>query len=129
MKNLNIWIIALITAVVFIFGIVYYKILDAVVNAPAFIISLTIIFLVLILVIIFSPQDNKKKKVEKPRVKIEEKKAIPEEKFAKTNFPQKLQTSHEEHFENSSKKEENRNYSNFSEEKSSSKKLRVDRKK
>ncbi len=36
------------------------------------------------------------------------------EKFAKTNFPQRLQTSHEEHFENSSKKEENRNYSNFS---------------
>ncbi len=39
-----------------------------------------------------------------------------EEKFAKTNFPQKLQTSHEEYFENSSKKEENRNYSNFSKE-------------
>ncbi len=38
------------------------------------------------------------------------------EKFAKTNFPQKLQTSHEEHFENSSKKEKNRNYSNFSKE-------------
>lgn len=80
MKNLNIWIIVLITAVVFIFGIVYYKILDAVVNAPAFIISLTIIFLILILAIIFSPQDNKKKKVEKSQVKIEEKKAIPEEK-------------------------------------------------
>ncbi len=41
-------------------------------------------------------------------------KKLIEEKFAKTNFPRKLQTSHEEHFENSSGKEENRNYSNFS---------------
>ena len=39
------------------------------------------------------------------------------EKFAKTNFPQKLQTSHKENFEDSSEKEENQNYSKFSKEK------------
>ena len=70
MKNLESWTITLIVAGVFIFGIAYYKILDAIVNVVAFIISLTIIFLILILVIIFSPQDNKKKMphFEKPKI-------------------------------------------------------------
>jgi predicted Zn-dependent peptidase len=45
-------------------------------------------------------------------------KTFSKEKFAKTNFPRKLQTSQKEHFENSSEKEKNRNYSNFSKQKS-----------
>lgn len=87
MKNLYIWIIALIIAIVFIFGIAYYKILDAVANALAFIISLTIIFLILILVIIFSQQDNEKRQhFKKSAVEIEEKRARSEEKSS----PKKL---------------------------------------
>lgn len=72
MKNLDIWIITLITAIVFIVGIVYYKIFDAVVNAVAFIISLAIIFLILILVIIFSHKEHKKKMpfFGKPKIEI-----------------------------------------------------------
>ncbi len=62
MRNLDIWIITLITAIVFIFGVVYYKIFDAVVNVTAFIISLAIIFLILILVIIFSQYSEKHKR-------------------------------------------------------------------
>ena len=68
MRNLDIWIITLITAIVFIMGIAYYKIFDAVVNAAAFIISLAIIFLILILVIIFSQKELKNNFIQKPKV-------------------------------------------------------------
>ncbi|MBI2004284.1 hypothetical protein HYS72_02350 [Candidatus Pacearchaeota archaeon] len=58
-KNLEIWIIALLVLVVLIFGI--NKILGVVVNPFAFIVSLAIIILILILVIIFSQQNHRKK--------------------------------------------------------------------
>jgi len=48
------------------------------------------------------------------------------EKFAKTNFSQKLQTSHKENFENFSGKEENKNYSKFSKQKLESKKYPIE---
>ena len=89
MRNLYIWIITLITAIVFIMGIIYYKIFDAVVNAVAFIISLTIIFLILILVILFSHQSHKKKipPFEEPKIlkfeKEEEKLKVSKEKIKK----------------------------------------------
>ena len=85
MKNLSIWIITLIAVIVFLVGIFYYEILGAVVNATAFIVSLTIIILALILLIIFSHQDHKKKmpssgkpkmlKFEKEELKTSKKKA------------------------------------------------------
>lgn len=59
MKNLTNLIITLITAIVLILGIVYYKIFSFVENAAAFIISMAIIFLILILVIIFSNKNIK----------------------------------------------------------------------
>ncbi len=74
-KNLSIWIIALIAVIIFLIGIFYYEILGAVVNPFAFIVSLTIIFLILILVILFS-QKNPKNRIpyfEEPRVEIMEK--------------------------------------------------------
>ena len=79
MKNLSVWIIALLVLIVLIFGI--GKILGAVVNAAAFIVSLTIIILILILVIIFSQQGHRKKISRfEPRIEII-KKNIPEEKL------------------------------------------------
>ncbi|MEK6823884.1 MAG: hypothetical protein AABY06_02505 [Nanoarchaeota archaeon] len=82
MRNLKILGITLITAIVFIIGIAYYKIFDAVVNVTAFIISLTIIFLILILGIIFSQQDHKKKILSFEKSKIEIiKKDNPEKKL------------------------------------------------
>ncbi|MDP2672188.1 MAG: hypothetical protein Q8O84_00045 [Nanoarchaeota archaeon] len=81
MKNLSIWIITLIAVIVLLVGIFSYGILGAVVNAAAFIISLTIILLILILVIIFSQQDNRKKIPRfEPRVEIMENDA-PEKKL------------------------------------------------
>ena len=82
MKNLSIWIITLVAVIVFLVGIFYYEILGAVVNAPAFIVSLTIIILALILLIIFSQQNNKKKMPSfgKPRIEIMEK-DVPEKKL------------------------------------------------
>ena len=75
MKNLEIWGITLIAVIIFLVGIFYYGILEAVVNVVAFIISLTIIILALILLIIFSQQNNKKKMPSfgKPRIEIMEK--------------------------------------------------------
>lgn len=60
-ENLEIWIITFIIAIVLIVGIFYYEIIGAVANALAFIISLTIIFLALILLIIFSHKNHKRK--------------------------------------------------------------------
>ena len=51
---------------------------------------------------------------------------LDKEKFAKTNFSQKLQTSHKENFENFSGKEENKNYSKFSKQKLESKKYPIE---
>ena len=70
MKNLSIWIITILAAITFLVGIFYYEILGAVVNAAAFIVSLTIIILILILVIIFSQQSHRKKipRFEKPKI-------------------------------------------------------------
>ena len=75
MKNLSIWIITILAAITFLVGIFYYEILGAVVNAVAFIVSLTIIILILILVIIFSHQNHKKRMshFEEPRIEIIEK--------------------------------------------------------
>ena len=82
MKNLSIWIITILAAITFLVGIFYYEILGAVVNAVAFIVSLTIIILILILVIIFSHQNHKKRMshFEEPRIEIIEKDA-PERKL------------------------------------------------
>ncbi len=82
MKNLEIWIITFVISIVLIFGVFYYEIIGAVTNAVAFIVSLTIIFLILILVIIFSQKDDKKKipSFGKPRIEIIEK-DVPEKKL------------------------------------------------
>ena len=81
-KNIEIWIIALLVLAVFLVGIFYYEILGAIVNVTAFIVSLTIIILILILVIIFSHQDHKKTMpgLEKPKIEIIKKDA-PEKKL------------------------------------------------
>ena len=81
-KNIEIWIIALLVLVVFLVGIFYYEILGTIVNVTAFIVSLTIIILILILVIIFSHQNHKKRMshFEEPRIEIIEKDA-PERKL------------------------------------------------
>ena len=75
MKNLSIWIITILTTIVFLVGIFYYEILGAVVNLFAFVFSLIIIFLILILVIIFSQKDPKNRipHFEEPRIEIMEK--------------------------------------------------------
>ena len=93
MKNLSIWIITLIALIVFLVGIFYYEILGAVVNAVAFIVSLTIILLILILVIIFSQQNHKKRipHFEEPRIEIMEKDASERElKVSKNKIVKKV---------------------------------------
>ena len=80
-KNIEIWVIALLVLVVFLVGIFYYEILGAIVNVVAFIVSLTIIILILILVIIFSHQGHRKKIPRfEPRIEIIKKDA-PEKKL------------------------------------------------
>ena len=89
MKNLSIWIITILTTIVFLVGIFYYEILGAVVNPFAFVFSLIIIFLILILVIIFSQKDPKNRMThfEKPKIlkfeKEEEKLKVSKEKIKK----------------------------------------------
>lgn len=68
MRNLEIWIITFVIAIFLLVGVFYYGILETVANAGAFIISLTIILLALILLIIFSHKESRKNLVQKPKV-------------------------------------------------------------
>jgi len=61
-KDLETWIITGLVAFLLIFGIFYFKILESVDNPLAFMISLTVIFLILIAIIVNTT--NKKQKSE-----------------------------------------------------------------
>lgn len=54
MRDIGIWAITFLIAILFVAGFFYYKMIDAVENPIAFIVSLVIILLSLIVVIIYS---------------------------------------------------------------------------
>ncbi|MEK6817202.1 MAG: hypothetical protein AABX80_00200 [Nanoarchaeota archaeon] len=67
MKNLEIWVITFVIAILLLVGVFYYGILETVVNAWAFIISLVIIFLALILLILFFHREPGKNLTQKQK--------------------------------------------------------------
>lgn len=75
-KNLEIWIITFVIAILLLVGVFYYGIFEAVVNAGAFIISLTIILLALILLILFSQKEPRENLVQKSKVVIKKPKNV-----------------------------------------------------
>ena len=81
MRNVGIWLISLGVLILFLLGLVYYQMLDTVVNPLAFTLTFVVIFIVLILIItsfILKPKKKVEfKKIEEKKVeekKVEEKK-------------------------------------------------------
>ena len=89
MKNLEIWIITFVIAIFLLVGVFYYGILETVANAGAFIISLTIIILALILLIIFSQKEPGKNLTQKNKVETKEKKSTIKNSKKKTSKSKK----------------------------------------
>ena len=61
MRNIGVWLITFLIAILFIVGITTYKMLESVVNPAAFLITLIIIFAVLFWIIIASSKKEEKK--------------------------------------------------------------------